>query len=43
LVRVAGLTPVERLLAWHYLALSVALSVAVMWGAKAFRLAANRH
>lgn len=43
LVRVAGLTPVERLLAWHYLALSVALSVAVMWGAKAFRVAANRH
>lgn len=43
LVRVAGLTPVERLLAWHYLALSVALSIAVMWGAKAFRVAANRR
>jgi uncharacterized membrane protein len=43
LVRVAGLTPVERLLAWHYLALSVVLSVAVMWGAKAFRVAASRN
>ncbi len=43
LVRVAGLTPVERLLAWHYLALSLALSVAVMWGAKAFRVATTRH
>jgi len=35
LVRVAGLTPSERLLAWNSLALSTALAIVILAGARA--------
>lgn len=35
LVRIAGLTPSERLLAWNSLALSIALAILILAGARA--------
>jgi uncharacterized membrane protein len=35
LVRIAGLTPSERLLAWNSLALSIALAIVILAGARA--------
>jgi uncharacterized membrane protein len=34
LVRIVGLSPIERLLAWNSLALSVGLSIAILLGAR---------
>jgi uncharacterized membrane protein len=37
LVRIIGLTPIERLLAWNYLALSLALTVTIFMGAREYQ------
>jgi uncharacterized membrane protein len=36
LVRIVGLTPTERLLAWISLAISLALAIAILGGARSF-------
>lgn len=36
LVRIVGLTPTERMLAWFSLAISVALAIAILGGARRF-------